>query len=158
MMKKVMNTYYVHKSNRWELFKLPFFTEQAKRIVNGLDGFLDYQIIKYDWFNHKLSLIKSPDWDTANEPIVGNTYVFDLSQGNDLSDTPKKIIKGRTNNPQIYHNKWMFVADDYNGFDIEKAKERTKLWNSIPNISEHKCRIGNQNYWFELLDSNRIER
>lgn len=158
MMKNVMSSWYVHKSNREELLQsgLPGI-EHVKRIVYGLDGFLDYQIIKYDAYAHKLSLIKSPDWNTTNEPTVGDSYVFDLSEGKDLSDTPKKLVKGRSKNPQIYHNKWMFMADDYDAEWMAKAKARTELWNSIPNIQQHKRKIGNQNYWVQLLKENNIE-
>lgn len=155
MMKKVMNNYYVHKSNRYELFNICLEVEHIKKIVNGLDGFFDYEIIKYDMLNHKLSLIKSPDWDTSNEPIVGDSIIFDLTIGSDLSDTPYKKINARKNNPQIYHNKWMFVSDNYKGFDIDKAKKRTELWNLIPNINKRK--IGNKNYWISLLNENGIE-
>ena len=50
----------------------------------------------------------------------------------------------------------MFVSSDYKGFDIETAKQRTKLWNSIPDIKKHKSKIGNKKYWNELLQKNNI--
>ena len=51
----------------------------------------------------------------------------------------------------------MFVSESYKGFDINKAKERTELWNSIPDIKSHKSRIGNKSYWEKLLKDNNIE-
>lgn len=151
MMKIVMNTYYVHKSNWKELLKVlvPSEIRTLVNVMENTEGDFNYEVIKFDRVNHKISFIDSPDWDTANEPIVGDSHVYDID-----NDT---IIyrKGREKNPQIYHNKWMFVSNDYKGFDIDKAKQRTELWNSIPNID--KKRIGNRDYWVELLAENNIE-
>ena len=61
----------------------------------------------------------------------------------------------------IYHHKWMFVDDDYNGFDIQESKRRSSLWrDAIDKYAEQNnikkrtisSRIGKQNYWFELLN------
>ena len=30
--------------------------------------------------------------------------------------------------PYIYHHKWLFVADDYDGFDVEESKARSGAW------------------------------
>lgn len=160
MMKKVGTCLYVHKSNRYELFADKHISEEdyehIKIIVNGMDGFFDYEVIKYDYSKRKLSLIKSKDWNTSNEPVVGNSMIYDISIGNGLSDTPSKYVKGRINNPQIYHNKWMFVSDNYDGFDIDEAKRRTKEWNMIPDIDKKKKFIGNKNYWEQLLKENNL--
>ena len=94
-------------------------------------------------------MIQSPDWDTANEPIVGDSLTIDIISGEE------KLTRQKPNNPQIYHSKELFVASDYKGFDVIKAKERTKLWNSIPNIEKNK--IGYKKYWINLLSKNGIE-
>lgn len=157
-MKKVGTCLYVHKSNRWELYnnkRTEKDREHMKCIITAMEGFFYYQVIKYDYKTRKLSLIQSLDWDKANEPTVGQSIIFDLSIGKDLTDTPKKQIKARTKNPQIYHNKWMFVGSSYSGFDIDKAKQRTKEWNSIPNLDKKK--IGNKDYWTQILIENNME-
>lgn len=147
MMKKVINCYYVHKSNIKELLNKFPQNMELKNYLESVD-LLDYEVIKYDSKTNKVSLIASPDWEDAYEPIVGDSLVHDLNDGSD------KFIKGRTKNFQIYHNKWMFVADDYDGFDIDEAKERTAAWSSIPNLD--KKRIGNQDFWFEVLKENNL--
>ena len=153
-MKKVLNNYYVHKSNYNELsetFRESEFHPYIAIAVAYCDKYFpNYEVIKYDSQKQTISCIESPDWNTANEPIVGDSLVTNLITGE------VKIIKGRTKNPQIYHNKWMFVDESYTGFDVQAARERTKLWNSIDNID--KKRIGNQDYWFLILDANGIER
>ena len=147
MVKKVGYAVYAHRSNIAEFFKnipsdaWPFVTE----VLNV--KFCDYDIVKYDKSSGNVSLIRCSTWDYLNEPIVEDSFCF----------TPTfsyKVIKGGT---KVYHNKWMFVSDDYKGFDIEEAKERTKLWNSIPNIKEYKSKIGNIDFWYKLLKENNIE-
>lgn len=158
-MKKVGSCLYVHKSNRQELFADKHISENdyehIRTIVLGMDGFYDYEVIKYDYKSRRLSLIKSPDWNTSNEPIVGNSLVYDISVGKDLSDTPKKSVNASKNNPQIYHSKELFVSDKYDGFDIDKARKRTEEWSRIPNLDKKK--IGRLNYWIWLLKLNEME-
>lgn len=155
MIKSVVTAHYVHKSNIQELVdkKIPsdkkadflYFMEIVK------DNNIPYDIIKYDKGN--VTLITSPDWDEANEPIVGICRRW--KDGEWFTEDGLCNPKETSNFRQIYHNKWQFVADDYSGFDIGKAKERTKLWNSIPNLD--KKRIGNKNYWVQLLQENGMK-
>ena len=93
--------------------------------------------------NNKVSFIASPDWDTAREPLVGDSYVTDIF------DVQFKTIKSKG---QIYHHKWMFVSDDYNGFNIQESKEWSDIWTKIlPRNREVKSRIGYKKYWNEIL-------
>jgi hypothetical protein len=145
-MKKVGSAMYVHKSNLNELLN-KLSENEKKRVKSIFDKFdKSFEIVKYD--KGKVSLIESDNWDTANEPNVGNSYCF-----SEASEANYKIVK---KSGKIYHNKWMFVSSDYKGFDIETAKQRTKLWNSIPDIKKHKSKIGNKKYWNELLQKNNI--
>ena len=47
--------------------------------------------------------------------------------------------------PYIYHHKWLFVADDYDGFDVEESKSRSDAWLALPQVD--KSRIGRACYW-----------
>ena len=148
MIKKVCGAIYAHKSNIKELLQyIPSeFYLNFNKLISNVD--FDYTIIKYDKGN--VTLIYSPDWDSSNEPIVGRTYRY----ANGCWDK-KPIV--RENWKQIYHNKWQFVSDDYDGFDINEAKNRTKLWNSIPGINDLKSKIGYKKFWEQLLNENNIE-
>lgn len=157
MIKTVVTASYVHKSNINELIEKKIPTENTddfKRFIRLVDNTaIIYDIIKYDKGN--VTLISSPDWDQANEPIVGMCYRWKKDEWFDEYGNLNLNCKATKNFRQIYHNKWQFVGDNYDGFDVEAAKERTKLWNSIPNLD--KKRIGNKNYWIELLKENDIE-
>ena len=144
-MKKVGYAFYVHKSNLNELFNI-VSEEERNHIVYVIDIaklylFLEFDIVKYDRKTSNVSLISCPTWDDVNEPIVGYSYCVN-------SDVSYKVIKGGT---KVYHNKWQFVSPNYTGFDVEEAKKRTKEWNSIPNIKSMNSKLGNVDFWHNLL-------
>ena len=155
MIKTVVQAHYVHKSNIKELLDKKIPQEERENVLKLLEqasSKYEYTVVKYDRGN--ITLIYSSDWDIANEPLVDVCYRWKAGEwfdANGIITTPKTLKNGR----QIYHNKWQFVAADYTGFDIETAKARTKLWNSIPNLN--KSKIGNKTYWVELLKAHNIE-
>ena len=130
-MKKVGYAMYVHKSNIKELLNKLEKSEQ-ERLLN---------------LQKEICFIECSTWLTLKEPIVEDSHLF-------KKDGTYKLIKGFKT---VYHSKELFVSEDYDGFDIEKAKLRTKEWNSIPNIKELKSRIGNIDFWYNLLMENKLE-
>lgn len=158
MLKKVMKSFYAHNSNyeEWENTVLKYmdeddFDDLMEFITDLYDKEIgiDSYVLKYDSLTNKISFISTPDWDTENEPTVGDSICAWI-EGDECC---AKKIKCKN---QIYHNKWQFVQPNYSGFDVEDAKERTELWNSIPDINKHKSRIGYRNYWNSLLKANGI--
>lgn len=136
-MKKISGVVYIHKSATNQL------TSELLSLVNQAEKMLvkNYDIIKVDSKNKKVSFIQSPDWDTAREPLVGDAYNVDIT-------TEKiKIIKSKG---QIYHHKWMFVNEDYQGFDVEESKRWSDTWTKvIP--KELKTKIGYKKNWDKIL-------
>jgi hypothetical protein len=51
--------------------------------------------------------------------------------------------------PYIYHHKWLFVDDDYDGFNLEVSRRRSETWTQIPDIDN--SRIGRRSYWLERV-------
>ena len=90
-----------------------------------------------DKTNKVESLIWSPDFDSANEPIVGAS----------MSVKTGKVAKYK---PPfwIYHHKWKMVGRDYKGFDVEASMARS--WHWINECKDHS-RIGRQDVWLKLL-------
>lgn len=93
----------------------------------------------------------SPDWKTATEPECGPMYgVKGLNTGNHSfwEIQPPSV-------PYIYHHKWMFVNDDYTGFDIKEAKAWSEVWENhdvvralMADKSENfRLQIGKKDYW-----------
>ena len=152
-MKKIGGCVYMHISMRTKVDeKIKNMIADAERVfrkVIGMKDFMEVEIVKVDVKNNKVSFIKSPDWDTAREPLVGDAYMIDLNENAPLRKRTVKITKSKG---QIYHHKWMFVADDYQGFNIEESKKWSEKWQSvIPAERGIKSRIGYKKYWDEYL-------
>lgn len=136
--KKIGQTLYIHQS------AIDTLTNTAITLVNEAKKFLpndfNFEILKINDKNKEVSFIDSPDWNTNHEPIVGDSYKINLSEGK------LTYRKGREKNPQIYHHKWMFVKETYKGFDVEESRKRSKKWETLT-IKINKKKIGNQDYW-----------
>lgn len=146
-MKKIGGCIYTHVSNMDKLpEKLDEMMEKTTSIMidqNMLVEWLCGKVLKFDVKNNTVTMIESWDWDKAREPEVGDAYRVNL----DTQEIKKIKSKG-----QIYHHKWMFVADDYKGFDIEESKRWSEEWQSvIPTDKKIKSRIGYKKYWDEYL-------
>lgn len=153
-MKKVGYCKYVHKSNLTELLNSVSSLESKtiQKLINQYSTNWNFEVVKYDSKSKKLSLIQSPNWNTANEPTVGDSLVINI-------DTLKTSIAKMKIHEQIYHQKELFVNENYTGFDVQKAKARTQLWKSkIQNLSQHKTKMGYRWYWDELLDMYNIDK
>lgn len=151
-MKKIYGSIYVHKSNVKSLDE--FYQEQINNAIWFLSsqGYpIDtYEVIKINTKKISITFIESEDWDIAREPVVGQAYRVD--ENGDV-----RIIKQKSN-PQIYHHKWMFVGEDYKGFDLEESKRWSEQWQKIlPNTKEIKSRIGYKKYWEEFLKDNNLK-
>jgi hypothetical protein len=151
-MKRIGSVYYVHKSNIQELLLLLPNDWYKREIIHWYEfrerpGAAPYEVIKYDTKKHKLSFIDSTDWFSTNEPTVGNYTCWDLD---------KETAVHRTGGTQVYHSKELFMANDTDLIDLEKAKERTKLWQSLVTKEEKKL-IGNKKYWHNWCKEHGIE-
>lgn len=146
MLKRVGTSLYTHISNISELLSKLSADEQQRVVYTTSNADHKFAIIKYNKQSKNLSLIECDTWDMLNEPIVGDAHTYKLNGD-------YKVIKGGVN---VYHSKELFVADDYKGFDLEQAKQRTIEWNNIPNIKSIKNKIGNLKFWTQLLKENGV--
>lgn len=97
-------------------------------------------IVRYDDKKDEVCLIESPDFDEADEPTVGRSLLIPMSAPWKITNPPK--------NPLIYHHKWMFVKDDYQGFDVEESKQRSIWWKSQMGRDRYLSnRIGRLSFW-----------
>jgi hypothetical protein len=100
------------------------------------DGF-DYAVVKYSCNSGAVSFVHSTDFDTADEPTVGDVWFVPVSED------PK--FRSRSKIPFIYHHKWLMVKDDYNGFDVAASIRRSLQW--IRLLGLDRTRIGRKDYW-----------
>lgn len=146
-MKHVATAYYVHKSNVTELINKVVPKELLPQFYVLLHSIsYPYDVIKYDGNN--VTFIQSSDFLTSPEPLVEICYRYKENEWN----KPPKV---RKDFKRVYHHKWMFVSDDFDGFDIKRAKERSKKINAIVNID--KKRIGNLDYWTDFVRKHNLD-
>ena len=100
----------------------------------------EYNILKISTNSNIVVFMHSPDFDTAAEPVAGNWCRVDLDAG--------EVEGGRTSN--IWHHKWLWVMDDYKGFDVEASFQRSQVWLALDDVD--MARIGNPKYWATIRE------
>lgn len=89
------------------------------------DAGLYDEALSYNCFcwNPKENIIlfqEGPDFDSAPEPMVGYIIKVNLDTGN--------VVKSKKPYEQIWHHKWLWVDNDYNGFNVEDSWNRSKYY------------------------------
>ena len=142
----MMGTLYIHKSILDQI-------EVAEKILvyNALEKInIDYDIIKIDMKNQSVTFTQSHDWDSADEPTVGDSVTV-------KGDGTITITRTSQKNPLIYHHKWQFVSDDYKGFNVEESKRRSEKWLNHDRVlalnERFNSKIGRKNYWIAQVSS-----
>jgi len=97
----------------------------------------EYDVVKYNYRTGAVSFVQCPEFNISTEPTVGDMLTVDAEGGVRRRRQPR--------DPEIYHHKWLFVADDYAGFDIEASRRRSLAWMRLEGID--RKRIGRKSYW-----------
>lgn len=82
----------------------------------------EFNCVKHNLNTGDVYLVECPEFDTAREPRVGRMF------GIRYDDQTTFVTKSY---PQIFHHKWIWVKNDYTGFDISESWEWSKKWLSI---------------------------
>ena len=100
--------------------------ENAEQVLADNYPEYDYNCIRYSPKTDAVSFQESPDFDTAREPIVGD-YITVLPDGTIKTGSSK----------YIFHHKWLWVDNDYPGFNVEDAWEWSRQWlNTLQETSD----------------------
>jgi hypothetical protein len=129
--KEIGYAVYVHRDYEEHLGDV---VEWAKR---HLPESYDYTVVKLNQRNDSVSFIQCPGFDTEHEPAITGIVVVTADGQVQHRSLPV--------DPYIYHHKWLFVADDYSGFDVAASKKRSKKWISLDNVD--RSRIGRKSFW-----------
>ena len=131
--KEIGGALYLHRSCE---FKIKESVETAKK---NLPSEFDYTIVKLNLKTKAVSFIACDEFDSADEPEVGDSIIVHAD-----GRTRKR---SKAKDPEIYHHKWLFVADAYQGFDVEASRERSLSWINLEGLNKRK--IGKRSYWAE---------
>lgn len=160
-MNKLLKTYKGSKICRWEGGKIPVGKFISGSVYIHKDYALDvipedvykraldialyqgrkFNTIKYNLKTKEVRFDDAKDFDSAREPSPG----FFLSVKNNIK-RPSYILKFSCN---IWHHKWLWVSDDYEGFDVEESYEWSKQWLSLLKESPS----GTPEIWESQLES-----
>lgn len=116
--KRVGPQIYVHKYYADEVIPKAIWTKANDILTRSYPDFAFNTVV----FNVKAKVVRfdqAPDFDTAREPHVGN-YIMVYVDGS----RPPRV--GYSDS--IWHHKWLWVKDDYKGFDVDKSKEWSRIW------------------------------
>ena len=66
-------------------------------------------------------------------------------------------IQESPKNPLIYHHKWLFVKDDYKGFNVDESKQRSIDWKTKLGVDRVlTSKIGRLSFWNNWLNENNL--
>ena len=101
MLKHVMKSWYAHNSNykEWEDKVLKYMNKEEfedlmfflKDLYNREIG-TDSYVLKFDSLTNKISFISTPDWDTENEPTVGDSICAWIDEDGEFQAKKIKIL------------------------------------------------------------------
>jgi DNA phosphorothioation-associated putative methyltransferase len=101
----------------------------------------EYNVVKLNQRNDSVSFIHCPAFDIEHEPAIATIMVVNANGNVQNRNMPS--------DPYIYHHKWLFVDDNYQRFDVDESRARSKRWIAIPDVD--RSRIGTRSYWEEMV-------
>ena len=114
--KSIGGDIYLHKD--YALDVVPeHILHHAEDVLHSQYPDFEYNCIRYSPKTYMVSFQEAPDFDTAREPIVGDYVTVDM-EGNTRF--------GHSN--YIWHHKWLWVKNDYSGFDVSDSWNWSKKW------------------------------
>lgn len=120
--KQMVGCIYVHRQYAHKVVPIEILLNAESVLAEKYPNF-KYNCIKYDQLTQVVSFQEAPDFDTAREPVVGDY----ISVSPDLHNP--KTRKGHSD--YIWHHKWLWVMDDYEGFDVESSFQWSQKWLSV---------------------------
>ncbi len=104
--------------------------------------------------NGDIGFISSPDFNKSSEPIVSCS--FKVIRGENGEYSVSRMTKEQKN-PLIYHHKWLFVKDDFEGFSCNEAKLRSYEWKVVLGVNRTvSSKIGRLSFWNDWLKEKGI--
>jgi hypothetical protein len=133
--KEIGGAVYVHRDYEDRL------GDAVREAKKHLPESASYHVVKLNQRTGAVSFIQCVDFDTAPEPTVGDIVTIDVEGNSRHRSQPR--------DPEIYHHKWLFVADDYAGFNVPQSKQRSLAWSALEGVD--RKRIGRKSYWEQIV-------
>ena len=93
-----------------------------ERLIDRMESYaplvdFHWNCLAWDIAEDSLRFDEAPDFDSAREPHVGR--IMAVHRGGCLL---------RRSSQAIWHHKWLWVMDDYPGFDVAESKRWSATW------------------------------
>lgn len=123
--KEIGGDVYLHKQYVDKVIPKELWSAAVDALEESYPDF-EYNCVRYSPKTQSISFQEAPDFDTAREPVVGDYITY----------TPgKPLKKGHSN--YIWHHKWLWVMNDYSGFDVAESWNWSKAWlNTLQETSD----------------------
>ncbi len=77
-----------------------------------------YNCVRYDPKSNQVSFQECPDFNISREPKVGDYVTVNYETGSCKTG----------HSDYIFHHKWLWVMNDYTGFDVSESWNWSKEW------------------------------
>ena len=114
--KQMGSQVYLHKDYVSDVISKKVW-ENALKVLSDADSDFEYNCVMYDTKTGNVRFDEAPDFDESREPIVGDT----------ITVKPDGTVK-RGHSNYIWHHKWLWVKNDYQGFDVNQSKAWSNKW------------------------------
>lgn len=118
--KQMGSSIYLHRSYHSDVVPDKDYNRAVEILENAGYDEEDFNCIRWDFKADCISFQEAPDFDTAREPRVGDYVTVNYTTG--------QIKKGHSD--YIWHSKFLWVKNDYQGFDVGESWEWSKTWMS----------------------------
>jgi len=131
--KRIGGSVYLHRSAIAGSEQAEAVELAAKKLP---DGFA-WHVAKVNEQSGAVTFVTSPDFDTADEPTVGDA--IRVTQAGEV------VAQAGAADPWIYHHKWQMVREDYAGFNVAESRARSAAWEELEGVD--RSRIGKRSWW-----------
>lgn len=112
--KEMAGKIYIHKKYIYRIIS----PKLLRRAMSCLPQGFKFNCLMINKNKNIIRFDQSPEFDTVMEPSTGDFVSVDLST--------MKARRGHSDS--IWHHKWMWVDDDYDGFDVDASYLWSKQW------------------------------
>lgn len=120
--KHIGGEYYVH-ANYANRISQDMFEEGIRILKQKIPDFKFNIVVFPDKLQNSnpryVKFVNCSTFDTDREPLRGEGYKINLDDG---------LVKRMSGDNTIYHHKWTWVDDDYDGFNVDDSYNWSKEW------------------------------
>lgn len=124
----------------------------VKKAIQAVGLNLDYDLVREEPRNRKVTFIKVDDFDGYTEPTIESELVVTFNKEGEL----KEYYENEYAPGRIIPDKSEYVPLNYTGFDVAAQKTREDSWkNALDDKGEHRkyesSRISNPDYFYDMF-------